>query len=489
MDWVLPDGLRKIYSQLWKLIIRPQRDIYDLSELGPKRVRVPGHDGVFMRTDASLQNDRGMKLECSHWEPIPEDRPSKQMPCVIFLHGNCSSRIEGMDLLVHLLPLGITVFCFDFSGSGLSGGEYVSLSYFEKEDLKVVIQHLRSQETVSGIGIWGRSMGAATAIFHAAIDSKIHACVLDSPFADLKVVATELVDRGRFKVPHFLLNIALEIIRSEIQSRADFDLNECRPVSQAHKATCPALFAVAHDDSFVLPHHTRDLYEIWGGRADLVDFEGGHNGERPAWFIQKACDFLIESFKKPPEDPRSPDFKARHGLPKQPASEGTSPNVSLPSNEARARAALPELNPTAAALRDKVIEMGFDNDSATHAAKRCSSVEACIDWIMQQFEEAALGSLQAEGPTLRPPGTARALGYGQEGSTSVEAPGFAVPPPPSSTGGYQQGGAADSPVVAKVDVAAELQNLGFSAEDAAEAAKRCSSVEAALDWLERRGGA
>ena len=35
------------------------------------------------------------------------------------------------------------VFCFDFAGSGLSDGEYVSLGYWEKEDLAKVIEYLR----------------------------------------------------------------------------------------------------------------------------------------------------------------------------------------------------------------------------------------------------------------------------------------------------------------------------------------------------------
>jgi alpha/beta superfamily hydrolase len=34
----------------------------------------------------------------------------------------------------------LTVFAFDFTGSGLSDGEYVSLGYFEKEDLHAVVK-------------------------------------------------------------------------------------------------------------------------------------------------------------------------------------------------------------------------------------------------------------------------------------------------------------------------------------------------------------
>ena len=68
------------------------------------------------------------------------------------MHGNCSSRVEALTILKSVLPMGITVLCFDFSGSGKSGGDYISLGWYEREDLKAVVNHLRKSETVSTIG-------------------------------------------------------------------------------------------------------------------------------------------------------------------------------------------------------------------------------------------------------------------------------------------------------------------------------------------------
>ena len=84
------------------------------------------------------------------------------------MHGNSSSRAEGMDILCCCLARGLTVVALDFSGSGRSEGEYVSLGYFEKQDLETVVSHLKNDEGVSAVAAWGHSMGAATALFHAA---------------------------------------------------------------------------------------------------------------------------------------------------------------------------------------------------------------------------------------------------------------------------------------------------------------------------------
>lgn len=78
------------------------------------------------------------------------------------------------------------MFAFDFSGCGQSEGEYLSLGYYEKDDLQCVVDHLRGLGTVSLIGLWGRSMGAATALLHGHRDPSIAGMVLDSSFASLK---------------------------------------------------------------------------------------------------------------------------------------------------------------------------------------------------------------------------------------------------------------------------------------------------------------
>ncbi len=71
---------------------------------------------------------------------------------MIYLHGNCSSRIEALSILEVLIPLHISVFSFDFAGCGHSDGEYISLGWYEKDDLKVVIDYLRKSGKISTIG-------------------------------------------------------------------------------------------------------------------------------------------------------------------------------------------------------------------------------------------------------------------------------------------------------------------------------------------------
>lgn len=90
------------YSQCWKAIIRPPRDQYSEEELGPKDLQIV--DMRCIRKDFDIKNSRGHTLKCSWWDVHSTRRPKKKLPCVIFLHGNGSSRRGAFPCLEVLLP-------------------------------------------------------------------------------------------------------------------------------------------------------------------------------------------------------------------------------------------------------------------------------------------------------------------------------------------------------------------------------------------------
>mmetsp|Transcript_50094 Transcript_50094/g.92435 ORF Transcript_50094/g.92435 Transcript_50094/m.92435 type:complete len:430 (-) Transcript_50094:60-1349(-) len=273
----------------WKLVIRPPRKTYELTELGNQKFRFGNTN--YMRKDVQVMNSRGLKLECSHFIPM-EESPSNY-PCVIYVHGNSSSRLEAAGPLRVLLPLNVTVFCFDSSGSGRSEGDYISLGHYEEKDLQAVMQYLKLTRSASRIAVWGRSTGAVAAIFRAAEDPSVAACVLDSPFSSFRNVAEEMAGKGAIGIPGFMTEMVLKNMREEILNRASFDIEDLVPLKRAPRANSPALFAVAEDDGFVSPHHTERLYNAWGcADKKLATFTGGHNGPRPLWFLEQAAAFL-----------------------------------------------------------------------------------------------------------------------------------------------------------------------------------------------------
>jgi len=45
---------------------------------------------------------------------------ARSHPCVIYLHGNSSSRVEGISLIEYLMPFDISLVLVDFAGCGMS---------------------------------------------------------------------------------------------------------------------------------------------------------------------------------------------------------------------------------------------------------------------------------------------------------------------------------------------------------------------------------
>mmetsp|Transcript_29850 Transcript_29850/g.40342 ORF Transcript_29850/g.40342 Transcript_29850/m.40342 type:complete len:162 (+) Transcript_29850:231-716(+) len=158
------------------------------------------------------------------------------------MHGNSSCRMESLEVLRYLLPQNITLFSFDFAGCGLSGGEYISLGWYEREDLAQIVNYLREKRRVSTIGLWGRSMGAVTALLHGDRDPSIAGMVLDSPFSNLKALVNELA-KAHTKVPGFLVSTALKMVASTIKGKAKFDINKLSPIDHVNECFIPALFA------------------------------------------------------------------------------------------------------------------------------------------------------------------------------------------------------------------------------------------------------
>lgn len=300
----------KGYSDLWKAIIRPPRDNeYDDEDLGPKKFVLKGRQ--YKRTDIDLVNERDLTIKWTHYEPIDSQRPWKQLPCVIYLHGNSSSRIEAMQSVRLLLPENITVFSLDLSGSGKSDGEYISLGWFERDDVQTVVDFLRNSETTSTIGLWGRSMGAVTALMHSDRDPSIAGIVWDSAFSDLKKLATELGKRYT-KMPGFVLSLGMKAVASSVKSKANFNLEKVAPIRHVDKAFIPAQFAHALGDDFILPSHSEELHEKYSGEKNYTTFEGDHNSPRPQFFLDSVVIFFINSLRV---NELIPQTKIKYGEP------------------------------------------------------------------------------------------------------------------------------------------------------------------------------
>lgn len=294
---------KSAYDSLVLAIIRPPRSVYDIADLGPDKFNFCGR--VYCRRDFTLKNEKGQKLCCSIWEPFEIERKARELPCVIYMHGNSSNRREAISQLSLVLSLGVTLCTLDFSGSGKSDGEYVSLGCHEKDDLQTLIRHLRDSGTTSKIALWGRSMGAATALLHARRDATLACMICDSSFSSLVALAENMVEMGRKQglfAPGFVISLAIRFIRSSVLEQAGFDIYDLNPAEEAEHSIIPLLLIAAEGDAFIPPSHSQLVYYNYAGPKHAFVVPGDHNSIRPKKILDNVAIFLANALQIPDEN-------------------------------------------------------------------------------------------------------------------------------------------------------------------------------------------
>jgi len=475
-------------ESLVNLVVRPPRAEYQASHLlggapppegGPAQFLLGGRR--CMRRDFSVANPRGLSLECSWYEPHPDVRPTAKLPVVVYCHGNSGSRCDGNDTAYTLLMQNITVFTVDFSGSGRSGGDHVSLGWYEKADLATVIEYLRATCTVTKIGLWGRSMGAVTCILYGAEDPSIAGMVLDSPFASLEKLMHELVESQNYSIPSMFVSMAISLLRRSVKSKADFDITKLAPVNHAASCFIPALFCHATSepgDAFILPHHSRDIYDKYAGDKNYVELEGDHNSVRPSFFFSSVSIFLSNVLTPPavegkrrsrtlPTSPRAAAAatQASSGLASGsgPGSEEAVPVESEGEGEVVSpRWAPPETPPLNLAIPEEWASIAASNEEE-EAVMLIKALEASLleddRGGPEQPEAGADGPSPSEVPIEEAPGSSFSLG---SGGTDDDGDGDGAP----------QAGAVPGPGIAVDAALVDGLAAGATVSEAIEAADK-----------------
>lgn len=205
-------------------------------------------------------------------------------------------------LLHYVLPYRLSLFAFDFSGSGMSDGHYISLGVNEKHDVETVVDHLVTACRVDKIILWGHSMGAATAVMYAGLCNlrpQVKALILDSPFASFDKLAQTMVAEMPipFGLPRkLILTAGVRAVRKLVRERANFDVIDIDPLSAARRipVQLPALFLHGTADAIVPLAHGRLLFKTFPSTdKQFLQLNGlEHDAPRPESSMDKVHIFL-----------------------------------------------------------------------------------------------------------------------------------------------------------------------------------------------------
>lgn len=277
-------------------IIRPPRSTYDDNAL--PLVLDAGDNHNYNRFPVYLQNERGQRLVGSIYYESKYN-PLNGGPCVMYLHGNASSQLEGQFLVPNFCPYGIFVFCFDFAGCGLSDGDYVSLGYFESQDVNFLIRTLHKQFAMGPFVLWGRSMGAATTLI---VDNPyVIAKISDSAFTSVPDMCAAIAKS--MSLPSFFIPMVIWFLKKMVLKTAEFDIESISPLNCQQECPVPCVFGHAENDKFIPFEQCRELYNRYGNpMKHIMMLEGGHNSKRDIGWITLGVTFALDMLSIPADN-------------------------------------------------------------------------------------------------------------------------------------------------------------------------------------------
>jgi pimeloyl-ACP methyl ester carboxylesterase len=298
------EKLRHLQDNCLKMLIQPERIQYMEHDLGCQTQYV--EDQMYLRKDFCVQNRQNFSMACTYYERSPSRQTTggcrdsfsftdnQQRPSILtYCHSQTGNRMEGLPLLTFCAKLRINLLLFDFAGCGHSGGQYVSLGWFEHEDLKRVLDHAKAVFNPKDMFLWGRSMGAVAAIRFAALHpAEYQALVLDSPFDDLLSLTKSIATR-KLNISSLFLSLPLMFISKRLTEIFGVNLLDLKPKGDIIKISKPVYFISCKSEDLLPEGCVQGMYQVCPSTQKVITIEeGSHGSEREEKTLEEAVHFL-----------------------------------------------------------------------------------------------------------------------------------------------------------------------------------------------------
>ena len=240
--------------------------VSQLPAAGAGAVLHPWRSGVQMPPPEGCQaaSFAGRDVRLEGWTCAATVQPRRGT--LVYLHGIADNRTSGVNIIRRFTALGFDVVAYDSRAHGDSTGDPCTYGYFEKDDLRLVLDQLNASNVV----LLGTSLGAAVAL-QAGHDSRVRAIVSVEAFSDLRSVAAE-------RAPVFFTRASIDASLALAETQAQFKVDQASPVAAAPFITAPVLVIHGEDDVETSPDHARRIFAALTGPKRLILVPGaGHN--------------------------------------------------------------------------------------------------------------------------------------------------------------------------------------------------------------------
>jgi len=186
---------------------------------------------------------------------------------VVYLHGVADNRSSAVGVIDWLTQRGFDVVAYDSRAHGQSDGSVCTYGFYEKRDLKHVIDLLAPGPVL----LIGTSLGGAVAIQGAVGNERVVGVIAAEAFSDLRTIAIERAPRV---LPRPVIAHAFRVA----EERGHFNVAAVSPAVAAASLRIPVLLIHGANDAETRPEHSRRIFAALKGPKQLLLVPGaGHN--------------------------------------------------------------------------------------------------------------------------------------------------------------------------------------------------------------------
>lgn len=284
LTWLFSE--RVLHIRTWSLghILESERENHRFSEEWYARLtREPIH----------IPSPRGYTLTGEYW---PAEGDSRGI--VILSHGITVNRNASLKYAELFQGLGFSCLAYEQCRHGESGGLHTTYGYYERYDLKAVVDWIRNRfgDDVC-VGIHGESMGAAILLQYAGlVEDGADFYISDCAYAS---IWEQLGYRLRVQM-HLPVWPLLHLTAWLCRLRCGFVIKEACPLAAIPHINNPVLFVHGEDDRYIPPDASMRLYEAkTNGPRGLLLVPGAHHAQAqpvaPEQYRRTVIEFLDQS--------------------------------------------------------------------------------------------------------------------------------------------------------------------------------------------------
>ncbi len=216
---------------------------------------------------------------------------------IVFNHGIAWTKYGNAKYLKYFFENNWTILIYDQRSSGESGGKYPSFGYYEKQDLKKVIEFIKKKfPNTKMLGLFGESFGGALALQYSALEPNLDFVISVCPFTSLRgLISYHLIS---FKIPKLFHFLILPFVNLYTSLVGNFSIYKVNPYEDALISKSPMLLIHGGKDILVPLYMLENLYVMRQHLAPTQLFIFTSGKHTPELYLEnkKKFDSIVAEF-------------------------------------------------------------------------------------------------------------------------------------------------------------------------------------------------